>query len=294
MKNKNLYAGILILIFVFQLVVPILSEGSSYPAIEEGAFYKWIAFLRVYDPSVGKYEKYWEAMHYLRILNLEEINDVTLKIRVAYSTIYEKVFNSKYTTEDTTDRTVNHRCGSMVFTLQTMVNKYEYVFAEENWGFGLRFPFHPFMFFNVKEHGFKQYFESNYIIGPVAGEIMERGVLFETWDIIMGTKRDVYYAEIYLRTLDMNVSEHGTSVSESSITETNVEIDKQLGIILKIRYFIDFADKMFELIIELADTNMFIKHKFTITMISFIIGLIIIWAVIRYYRGIKRRRLIRI
>jgi len=273
---------------------PFCCEKSGYSAVVEGAFYKWSAKLRVYDPSVGTYEDYWKAEHYLRILKLEEKGDNVIRLKVAYSTIYKTVFVSRYTTRDTVDRTVSSKHGSVWYELDLEKEKYQFSVADEHWGFGLKFPFTPFTIFNVEEHGFKQFFENTYIVGPVAGEIMERGVLFETWDIIMGTKRDVYYAEIYFRTLDMNISESKEAVTQSSITETNIEVDKQVGIVLKVRYFIDFADKMFEVLVSLTDTNMLPKHRFTMLILSLFIAAICIWIIIRYYRGLRRKRLIRI
>ena len=283
-----LFIGLLTLPF---FVSYLKGDGEEWCGLKEGAYYVWRAKLQVFDPSIGEFRFYWSADHFLKIFKAEKSENI-LKTKVAFSTRYVEINSSRYTDYDTGDRTINHRNGGLMASYDLSINRYVILFVKENWGFLMDFPFSPYAIYNTKARGFKQFLESEYIVGPIAGMVMKRGILFETWDIVLGTRREVYYMEIYFRTLDLNINE--TAIDKNSITEANIEIDKELGVVLSLRYFWTFADKQFEITVDLSDTNMFGKHRFTMTVISVIAALVIIGLAIRHYRSIQRKKLIRI
>lgn len=271
--------------------------NSDSNFIAKGDYYLWKASLKAYDISKGRYEYYWTAAHYVKILDVKSISGDNQEIRLAYYTLYEDVNKTKYSTLDTEDRIHDTKNGNAKVVVNTTKDKYLVKFANETWGFKINFPIVPFMIFNVKSEGFLEYFKRNFMIWNISEEeFMERGILFDTWDIIIGSKRDVYYVELFYRATDLNFGEYvgAGALPESSIVEANIEIDKKVGIVLKIRYFLKFADKMFELLVELTNTNKFAKNVFIYTLIIAIGGIIAFVFVFRFYRKKARRRLIRI
>jgi len=289
--KRVLHVSILLVTLLIPTMMVWAQQEEEWTGLRSGSYYKWKCTLQVLDRAKGTYVFYWTAIHYMKIIGTQKTSD-KIDVKVAYATWYVDVNNSRYTREDAEDRIANRAYGSLKRSYRVTKRFYMMSFLNETWGFKMMFPFSPFMVFNPKARGFKMFLERHYTRGYVKGMYMERGVMFETWDLIEGTKRDVYYMEIYYYTLDLNINE--TAIDESSIMEVNVEIDKELGIVLKLRYFWGFANNMFELVMQIVDTNMFLKHQFTMMVISIIVALIIIGLVVRYYKERRRRRLIRI
>lgn len=289
--------GIVIIIFLSLLspVSPGLKASNSF--ISKGDSYTWKAVLKAYDISRGQYEYYWTAYHYARILDVKSLSDDILEIRAAYYTIYKDVNKTKYTILDEEDRIHDVKNGNARVRVNITRDKYLIRFSNESWGFKINFPIVPFMVFNVKAGGFLEYFKKNFMIWNISEEeSMERGILFDTWDVVIGAKRDVYYVELFYRATDLNFGEQVSAevLPESSIMEINVEIDKEIGVVLKIRYFWKFVDKMFELLVELTGTNKFARNTFIYTLIAVFIGIAALGGAYRFYKKKARKRLIRI
>ena len=282
---------LLVLVLPLFCILSSRATNDDISGLSKGAIYTWDAELKVLDPSTGTYSHYWSARHFMHIVESKKSGD-TLTVRMAYSTYYMDVVKLRYAKSDKSDRIANHRYGSLKRTYDLTTEKYVFILEKERWGFYIDFPFSPFMVFAVQERGFRMFLEGEYTKGYVSGMYMDRGILFDTWDIVLGTRRKVYYLEIYYSCMDLNLNE--TELGEMSVLEVNVEIDKELGIVLRLRYFWRLADKMFELMVELSDTNMFMKHRFTMTIVSLFIVLISIWVIVRYYKERRRRRIIRI
>ena len=301
MRAKSLvYAMGIVLLLTFATICcgGIGLVAGDLDVLNEKTSYTWSCYLKVYDPARHEYVLYWTATQYLKILEIES-KDSIVDLRVAYSTQYDVINIAKYTDIDTENRTVSHRDGNYKASFNLSENKYVFEFVKESWGFKIDFPISPFTIFNVKEEGFEEFFYNTYILWHLSeNETMDRGLFFDTWDIILGSRRRVYYVELYYSVVDLNLGEEigSEGLPKTGILEMNAEIDQVMGIVIKLRYFWKFADKMFEIILELVDTNSkyFIKNSFIYLLVALFFALIVLGAAIRMIKARRRKRLIRI
>ena len=119
------------------------------------------------------------------------------------------------------------------------------------------------------------------------GKYLERGltevpgIIYDSWDIVFGTLRYVFYVELY--TANKNYT-------SESILECIATIDKALGIVLNLRFSWYVRGSPFVLSLSISDTNLIPKHRLTITIVGIIAAIIAITYVVKRVRRKKRRR----
>ena len=276
----------IILIFLPQIMQV---NSETIPSLKKGMYVRWSVELKVLDRSKGQTEHYWSAENYMKILDMNQTGELMTIIYAYYTRFYDVVVG-KYSSQEKTPRIMEGmhiNNGSAIATFSGG-ETYEYLFHKETWMFKIDFPFTPYAIFNTKKEDFLDWFNETYLIRTVAGKRRQCGILFETWDIVLGSRRYIYYAEIYYLVSEINLGE--PEIPETSILEINVGIDKSVGIITRLRYFWQYSTNlMFELILSIQDTNIFRKATFTIGLFVAFISLIVLYAAYRIYR--KRRRL---
>ncbi|MHA1617290.1 MAG: hypothetical protein ACTSX9_08310 [Candidatus Njordarchaeales archaeon] len=108
------------------------------------------------------------------------------------------------------------------------------------------------------------------------------GIVYESWDIIMGTVRYVIYAELYTGKAEY---------VEGAIMEFIVTIDKSLGVVLNLRASWYYYGTRYVLSISLKDTNAIPKHRLTLAVTGVIVAIVVIAILVRkgVFSGKKRR-----
>jgi len=252
-----------------------------------GKYFVWRGGLRII--SAGKYITYWKVMHRMEIKEYSLEGD---KVNIVAHCVTE--FSS---VQEYRER-VQDFDGDVEVSID--VQRPLYYIRNESWGFQIGFPFNPFMLVNIEYDNIKEKLKELFVEGGILGEKQDRyrgyfgGLLFDTWNIELGTYRDVYYVDLYYQTLIFNKGESSGVLPDSSVLEMNIRIDKELGIILGIRYFWFFDDYYHELIIDIVDTNAFPKGSFYMLLALIIIGIIAVFLIIRRWRMKKRLKFIRV
>ena len=242
--------------------------------------------------SAGLYITYWKVTHRMEIKEYS-VTDGNIRIEAFCSTNFSEV---KFYGDRVKSHTVDvARSISASNPIVYLVN--------ESWGFNMSFLFSPFMIINVMSGNIKSKLQELFIDGYVLGNRRDRyrgyfgGLFFDTWNIELGTYRNVYYMELYYQAAILNRGEPldpKTGLSNSSVLEINVRIDKSLGIIWGLRFFWYFRQNYHEIKIEIVDTNAIPKGMFYLTLVAIIVAIIVVIIIIRYWRVRRRRRLIRV
>jgi len=242
--------------------------------------------------SAGLYITYWKVTHRMEVKEYT-VTDSNIRVEASCSTNFSEVSFYK-------DRVRSHTVD--VMRSVTVSSPIVYL-VNESWGFNMSFLFSPFMIINAMSGDIKSKLQELFVDGYVLGSKRDRcegyfgGLFFDTWNIELGTYRDVYYMELYYQAAILNRGEPldpKTGLSNSSVLEINVRIDKSLGIIWGLRFFWYFRQNYHEIKIEIVDTNAIPKGMFYLTLVAIIVAIIVVIIMIRYWRVRRRRRLIRV
>ena len=252
-----------------------------------GKYFVWRGKLRII--SAGKYITYWKVMHRMEIKEYSLEGD---KIHIVAHCVTEFSNVQEY----------RERIQDFDGDVEVSIDAQRplYYIRNESWGFQIAFPFTPFMLVNTEYDNIKEKLKELFVDGGILGRNRDRyrgyfgGILFDTWNIELGTYRGVYYVDLYYQAAIFNKGEPSGLLPASSVLEMNIRIDKELGIILGIRYFWFFGDYYHELIIDIVDTNVFLKWSFYMILALIIVGIIVVFLIIRRWQMKKRLKLIRV
>lgn len=117
-------------------------------------------------------------------------------------------------------------------------------------------------------------------------KILERPPIYKkSWDIILGNYRRIIYMEIY--------TAKWLVIGENNyLTELDLSIDEELGIVSKMRLFYPKAGVSYELKMELANTNMMPKNTLIMYIGAVIIAILAVSIIMhRYKEKIFRRKI---
>lgn len=280
----------------------ILSTGISCETavFKPNSYYKWLVELWAYPKGLiqqggaGIYKKIiWRGILYLEITSIEQSGESYL-LSYKYLMNYTYVKSSKYTKEDAKAR-IQEGVGESLLngSLSISSDNYDYRLGTLNWGFNISFLVTPLIFFNPSKKGFIEWFKENYM--KLRLGVIERvsGIVYESWDLILGTYREVYYIEIFVPAANLRPREP-ISVN-ASILEFDTTIDRELGFIGYLRIYWEYSeDVSFEIIAKIIDTNVIPHNIFYYTIATIIVVIIVAVFAYKYYRRKKRLRLIRV
>ena len=253
-------------------------------------YFMWKGELKLL--STGQYITYWKVTHKLVIIKYTE-SDNKIEVDARCETNFSQV--AFYG-----DRVKDH----IVDVIRTVNSTTPIIYLyNETWGFYMSFLFSPFMIINPRsghiEDELKSLFIEGYILGSKRNKYVGYfgGLFFKTWNVQLGTYRDVYYMETYYQAAILNRGEPNdpkTGISNSSVMEINVRIDRELGIVLGLRFFWYYRQNYHEIKIEITDTNAFPKGQFYLTLFGIIAIVMVAILAVRYWQVRRRRRLIRV
>lgn len=291
-----------IVVLVISILLMSVAVNGAYSAsliFKGNTYFKWHIELKAFERALGGkqqagFETYWTGELSLEVKSVEKISDSEYKITYDFFMKYIDVIRQRYTSKDTWDR-IAEGVGENATNEQMVVNSdgYDYRLGNLTWGFNFYFLVTPLVFFNPHHGDFKSWLEENYLTQQIGAFKRVSGLIYESWDITLGTKRDVYYVEIFLIAARYDL---GEPVDQSgSVVEFDFTFDKEYGFISNMRVFWEYSqDVSFEIRVRLMDTNIIPRNIFYYTLLAVVLIVIALIAIYRYYRKKKHIKLVRI
>lgn len=233
----------------------------------------------------------WEG--YLRLdVTIEPLGE-EFQLKYHYTMNYTRVINQTYTAADEVPRVHQGMIENLSASIGTSGVEYIYRLGELKWGFKATFRITPLVFFNVLRKDLVNWLIYNFSMIKL-GEISKPcSIVYDSWDIILGTYRRVYYMEMFLPASYLNTTEP-ISVG-ASMAEFDFTIDKEYGFIGYLRIYWEYSSyESFEIIAKITDTNLFHHNMFYYTIIMILVILVVAAFTYKRYREKRRLRLIRI
>ncbi|MCR8463025.1 MAG: hypothetical protein QXH55_02625 [Candidatus Korarchaeota archaeon] len=283
---------------IFLLLLALSPTGSMCESVlfKPDSYFEWSIALWRYLKGVqvgirALKELLWEGSLRLEIITVKPL-DGKFMLEYKYVMNYTHVVKSKYTAQDTSDRIQQGIGESSYATVEFSSTDYRYLLGNLKWGFNASFPVTPLLFLNSPRSGFTVWLKDFMTIqfGLVKKEC---GIIYSSWDIVLGTYRDVYYVEMFLPAKYLNTTEN--IVVEASMVEIDFTIDKEYGFVGYLRIYWEYsATESFEILARITDTKIIPHNIFYYTVASVIAAMIAIAYTYKFYRGKRRLRLVRV
>jgi len=268
MSKRLMLALSLIIIFMTPTFYGSLRAAERFPGLKKGAIYKYSGFLKTTNVVTHK------------ITVSIEIIDVSKGSEITYeASIYFEIEDLRYGHEGE-KYTQNLDVKGII-----PGNELYETLGSLNWTEIIDFnpPIDVTTLFDVSDLGAVERYWTQTVYQE---KILERPPIYKTsWDIILGSYRRIIYMEIY--------TAKWLVIGENRyLTELDISIDEDLGIVTKMRLFYAKTGVSYELKMELSDTNMFQKNTLLLNVTAVVIIIIIIGIVAyKYKEKIFRRKL---
>jgi len=254
MRLSHVLTLLIVVSLLLTTVQPAFAAQQSYPALSSGAKYRYRGVLRI-------------SRTIFKTFSLElDITDASIDGGVSYQgTLLFELYSVR---EKTTERVTKSISGNFDPT------EMFYQLYQINWTDLIHFAprIDMLTIFNVKDpNALADYWES----GAIADKIIERKPIVKlSWDIILGAYRKILYMEIF-------TARWFIQGDRMYIIELDISIDLGLGVVTKMRLAYSYLGSEYEVRVELADTNRFMKYTFYMGVIGFIVALIAVWIVLK-------------
>ncbi len=260
MSKRLILSIFLIMIFMTPTLIGPLRAAERFPGLKKGAIYKYEGYLKTTNTITHK------------IIVSIEITDVSKGSEITYKAkIHFEIEDLRYGHEgEKYIQDVNAEGkipgGDLYKTIGSL-----------NWTKIIDFdpPIDITTFFDVSDlNAIERYWTQT----VYQERILERPPIYKTsWDIILGSYRRIIYMEIYTaKWLIIGENQY--------LTELDLSIDEDLGIVTKMRLYYPKSGVSYELKVELSDTNMFQKNTLLFNLAAAIIIIAIISGVIYKYK----------
>lgn len=289
--------GILVIVLLLLPIIFISAESICKSLLfKPNSYFEWkitlwkIPKAKETTAAVSRYVL-WEG--HLRLnISVEPLGG-GFKLRYDCNMNYTRVISQTYTALDDSPRVYQGMIESASASVVISGAEYIYRLSELKWGFRASFSIIPVTFFNVLKEDFVNWLINNFSVIKI-GEIQKScAIVYDSWDIVLGTYRRVYYAEMFLPARYLNTTEP-ISV-DASMAEFDFTIDKEYGFIGYLRIYWEYStNESFEIIAKIINTNLFHHNVFYYTVITVLVVLIATAFVYKRYREKRRLRLIRV